>query len=57
MLKKVNLGLDSLVFNVRPRFLPQSSLRGANVTVFGCLNRGVPLFVPENATLRCESGK
>ncbi|TNM89488.1 transmembrane protein 8B [Takifugu rubripes] len=32
-----------------------SALRGANVTVFGCLNHGVPLFIPENATLRCES--
>lgn len=38
-------------------FLLQSALRGANVTVLGCLNRGVPLFIPENATLRCESGK
>lgn len=39
------------------RFLLQSALRGANVTVVGCLNHGVPLFIPENATLRCESGK
>lgn len=38
-------------------FLLQSALRGANVTVLGCLNHGVPLFIPENATLRCESGK
>lgn len=38
-------------------FLLQSALRGANVTVLGCLNHGVPLFSPENATLRCESGK
>lgn len=38
-------------------FLPQSTLKGANVTVFGCLNHGMPLFLRENSSLKCESGK
>ncbi|KAK7934381.1 hypothetical protein WMY93_005277 [Mugilogobius chulae] len=34
---------------------PKSTLKGANVTVFGCLNHGMPLFLRENGTLKCES--
>lgn len=36
--------------------LPQSNLRGANVTVFGCLNRGMPLLLWDNSSVKCESG-
>uniref|UniRef100_A0A3Q0S5S0 Transmembrane protein 8B n=1 Tax=Amphilophus citrinellus TaxID=61819 RepID=A0A3Q0S5S0_AMPCI len=33
----------------------QSTLKGANLTVFGCLNHGMPLFLHENSSLKCES--
>lgn len=53
----------SLVFVVHPNNLPppfllllQSALKGANVTVLGCLNHGMPLFQLDNSSLRCESG-
>uniref|UniRef100_A0A8C8DIX9 Si:dkey-84j12.1 n=1 Tax=Oryzias sinensis TaxID=183150 RepID=A0A8C8DIX9_9TELE len=36
--------------------LNMSTVKGANLTVFGCLNQGMPLFLRENASLRCESG-
>ncbi|KAA8592613.1 hypothetical protein FQN60_018068 [Etheostoma spectabile] len=35
--------------------LNMSTLKGANVTVFGCLNHGMPLFLRENSSLKCES--
>uniref|UniRef100_A0A3B3C3G6 Si:dkey-84j12.1 n=1 Tax=Oryzias melastigma TaxID=30732 RepID=A0A3B3C3G6_ORYME len=35
--------------------LNMSTVKGANLTVFGCLNHGMPLFLRENASLRCES--
>uniref|UniRef100_A0A3B4AFE8 Uncharacterized protein n=1 Tax=Periophthalmus magnuspinnatus TaxID=409849 RepID=A0A3B4AFE8_9GOBI len=35
--------------------LNMSTLKGANVTVFGCLNHGMPLFLRENGTVKCES--
>lgn len=37
-------------------FLLQSTLKGAHVTVFGCLNHGMPLFLQGNSSLKCESG-
>ncbi|XP_050799530.1 transmembrane protein 8B [Gopherus flavomarginatus] len=33
-----------------------SSLRGENVTVFGCLTHGVPLMAGDNASVTCETG-
>ncbi|XP_044053031.1 transmembrane protein 8B [Siniperca chuatsi] len=35
--------------------LNMSTLKGANVTVFGCLNHGMPLFLRKNSSLKCES--
>uniref|UniRef100_A0A665VTM5 Si:dkey-84j12.1 n=1 Tax=Echeneis naucrates TaxID=173247 RepID=A0A665VTM5_ECHNA len=35
--------------------LNMSMLKGANVTVFGCLNHGMPLFLRENSSVKCES--
>uniref|UniRef100_A0A3P9I8N7 Si:dkey-84j12.1 n=1 Tax=Oryzias latipes TaxID=8090 RepID=A0A3P9I8N7_ORYLA len=35
--------------------LNMSTVKGANLTVFGCLNQGMPLFLRENASLKCES--
>ncbi|XP_023674072.2 transmembrane protein 8B isoform X1 [Paramormyrops kingsleyae] len=32
-----------------------SSLKGENVTVFGCLNHRMPLPLSENSTVKCES--
>ncbi|KAG7270407.1 hypothetical protein CRUP_009128 [Coryphaenoides rupestris] len=32
-----------------------STVKGANVTVFGCLNHGMPLFLRENSSMKCES--
>lgn len=37
-------------------FFLQSTLKGANLTVFACLNHGMPLFLRENSSLICESG-
>lgn len=49
--------LDGRMNDMCSCFLPQSTLKGANVTVFGCLNHGMPLFLRENSSLKCESGK
>lgn len=35
----------------------QSSLRGENATVFGCLNHEVPLASSDNASVTCETGR
>ncbi|KAG7250791.1 hypothetical protein CRUP_006471, partial [Coryphaenoides rupestris] len=35
--------------------LNMSTVKGANVTVFGCLNHGMPLFLRENSSMKCES--
>ncbi|XP_029619751.1 transmembrane protein 8B [Salmo trutta] len=32
-----------------------SSLRGENITVFGCLNHGMPLSLKDNSSVKCES--
>uniref|UniRef100_A0A4W4EEL8 EGF-like domain-containing protein n=1 Tax=Electrophorus electricus TaxID=8005 RepID=A0A4W4EEL8_ELEEL len=32
-----------------------SSVKGENVTVFGCLNHGMPLSLRENSSVKCES--
>ncbi|XP_069043127.1 transmembrane protein 8B isoform X2 [Lepisosteus oculatus] len=32
-----------------------SSLKGENITVFGCLNHGMPLSLSDNSTVKCES--
>uniref|UniRef100_A0A673XG44 Transmembrane protein 8B n=1 Tax=Salmo trutta TaxID=8032 RepID=A0A673XG44_SALTR len=34
-----------------------SSLRGENITVFGCLNHGMPLSLKDNSSVKCESGR
>uniref|UniRef100_A0A8C3FF13 Transmembrane protein 8B n=1 Tax=Chrysemys picta bellii TaxID=8478 RepID=A0A8C3FF13_CHRPI len=34
-----------------------SSLRGENVTVFGCLTHEVPLMAGDNASITCETGE
>uniref|UniRef100_A0A3B5LT26 Si:dkey-84j12.1 n=1 Tax=Xiphophorus couchianus TaxID=32473 RepID=A0A3B5LT26_9TELE len=33
-----------------------STLKGANLTVFGCLNHGMPLFLRENSSLKSVAG-
>lgn len=39
-------------------FFPlQSSVRGENITIFGCLNHGMPLSLHDNTSVSCESGK
>ncbi|XP_030000102.1 transmembrane protein 8B-like [Sphaeramia orbicularis] len=35
--------------------LNMSTLKGMNVTVLGCLNHGMPLFLRGNSSLKCES--
>ncbi|XP_064152658.1 transmembrane protein 8B [Anguilla rostrata] len=32
-----------------------SSVKGENITVFGCLNHGMPLSLSDNSTIKCES--
>ncbi|KAG9354267.1 hypothetical protein JZ751_012391 [Albula glossodonta] len=42
------------VLNMELR-LNMSSTKGENITVFGCLNHGMPLSIPDNFTAKCES--
>uniref|UniRef100_A0A1B8Y9T8 Uncharacterized protein n=1 Tax=Xenopus tropicalis TaxID=8364 RepID=A0A1B8Y9T8_XENTR len=43
------------VLNLEIR-LNTSSAQGENLTVFGCLNHGVPLISGDNATISCHTG-
>ncbi|XP_061119624.1 transmembrane protein 8B-like [Conger conger] len=42
------------VLNMEVR-LNVSSLKEENITVFGCLNHGMPLSLPDNSTAKCKS--
>ncbi|XP_077330745.1 transmembrane protein 8B-like [Lithobates pipiens] len=42
------------VFNLEVR-LNTSSVQGENVTVFGCLNHGVPLILGDNSSITCQT--
>ncbi|XP_073468167.1 transmembrane protein 8B [Aquarana catesbeiana] len=42
------------VFNLEVR-LNVSSVQGENVTVFGCLNHGVPLILGDNSSITCQT--
>ncbi|XP_018428871.1 PREDICTED: transmembrane protein 8A-like, partial [Nanorana parkeri] len=44
------------VFNLEVR-LNVSSVQGENVTVFGCLNHGVPLISGDNSSITCQTGQ